>query len=228
MIFSNTAVTGQATRLRLRSRSLTGVHILSLQATWIRNSILNALRNTTKLNTRGISVDFVYQNTTILALGKFIHEFASAGVSRQSDGAVEGMKCLVDKYAKDFPTRKPAGGVTLQEDTILVTGTTGAIGSATLAELYKSSNVVRVVVLARKSTTPISVRQRKALEDRDLDPSIIDSTKIILLEGDPGLPGFGLDDNILLELRSIITCILHIGMPEKGFGVHELTSNLSL
>ena len=56
---------------------------------------------------------------------------------------MKGMKDLVDKYAKDFPAHKPAGGVPLQEDTILVTGTTGAIGSVTLAELYKSPNVAR-------------------------------------------------------------------------------------
>ena len=64
--------------------------------------------------------------------------------------------------------------------------------------------------------------------DRGINPSIVDSPKTILLEGDADLPGFGLDDGALLELRSIITCILHIGMPEAGFGVRELTSdNLS-
>ena len=192
------------------------MYILSLQATWIRNSILNALRNTTKLNTRGISVDFVYQNPTVLALGKFIHDFTLTGVSRQLDGAVKGMKNLVDKYIKDFPSHEPADSVPLQGDAVLVTGTTGAIGSNTLAELCKSPDVTRVVVLARKSTTPISIRQRKALEDRGLDPSIVDSSKITLLEGDPGLPGFGLDNSVLLELKSIITCILHIGMWEGG------------
>ena len=129
---------------------------------------------------------------------------------------MKGMKHLVDKYTRNFPVGKPAGGAPLQGDTILVTGTTGAIGSNTLAELHKSPNVTGVIALVRKSTRPISVRQRKALEDRGLDPSIVDSSKITLLEGDPGLPGFGLDDSVLLELKSIITCILHIGMWEGG------------
>ena len=129
---------------------------------------------------------------------------------------MKGMKHLVDKYTRNFPVGKPAGGAPLQGDTILVTGTTGAIGSNTLAELHKSPNVTRVIALVRKSTRPISVRQRKALEDRGLDPSIVDSSKITLLEGDPGLPSFGLDDSVLLELKSIITCILHIGMWEGG------------
>ena len=130
---------------------------------------------------------------------------------------------LVEKYTQDFPIHKPAGVVTHHGDVVLVTGTTGAIGSNTLAELYGSPNVTRIVVLARKSAVPVYVRQKKALEDRGLDPAIIDSSKINLLEGDPTLPGFGLEDDILLELSSTITQILHIGMREGGFCVFRLT-----
>ena len=176
---------------------------------------MNALKNTTKLNVREISANFVYQNPTVSALGRFIHDLTSTGVSRQLDNTVKEMKDLVDKYIKDFPAHKPADGVTSQADTVLITGTTGAIGSNALAELYKSPNVAKIVVLARKSPTPISVRQRKALEDRGLDPSIVDSSKITLLEGDPALLSFGLGDDVLLELKSSITHILHIGM-RKG------------
>ncbi|KAF9650627.1 acetyl-CoA synthetase-like protein [Thelephora ganbajun] len=183
----------------------------SLQATWIRNSVLNALRNTTKLNTRGIPANFIYQNPTVSALGKFIYDLTSAGTLRQLDNTVKEMTDLVDKYTKDFPIHKSVSGVGPQGDVVLITGTTGAIGSNTLAELYNSSHVTRIIVLARKFTTPVSARQKKALEDRGLDPSIVDSPKITLLEGDPALPGFGLEDDVLLELKSIITHILHIG-----------------
>ena len=188
---------------------------ISLQATWIRNSVLNALRNTTKINTRGVSPTFVYQNPTVLALGQFIRNLTSTGLSRQLDDTVKDMKDLVNKYTKDFLAHRPAGGVTPRGHAVLVTGTTGAIGSNTLAELYKSPYVSEIVVLARRSTMPISARQKKALEDRGLDPSIVDSPKIVLLEGDPALPGFGLEDGILSELRSIVTHILHIGRWEE-------------
>ena len=94
---------------------------------------------------------------------------------------------------------------------VLVTGTTGAIGSNTLAELHKSSSVARIIVLARKSTTSLTVRQKKALDDRGLDSKIVNSSKIALFEGDLALPNFGLGDDVLLELKSIVTHILHIG-----------------
>ena len=118
---------------------------------------------------------------------------------------------LVEKYTQDFPVHKP-GGATHRGDAVLVTGTTGAIGSNTLAELYGSPKVTRIVVLARKSAVPVYVRQKKALEDRGLDPTIVDSSKINLLEGYPALPDFGLKADILLELMSTITQVLHIGM----------------
>ena len=58
---------------------------------------------------------------------------------------------------------------------------------------------------------PITVRQKEASEDRGLDQTIIDSLKITLLEGDLTVPGLGLTEDVLLELESVVTYILHIG-----------------
>ena len=228
MIFSNTAVTGLIHPSSAPVPTTNSVRAISLQATWIRNSVLNALRNTTKLNTREILANFVYRNPTISSLGKFIHDLSSTGISQQLENTVKEMTDLVHKYTKDFPAHEPAHGVTPHGCTVLITGTTGAIGSNTLAELHKSPNVTKIVALARKSTIAISIRQKKALEDRGLDSSIVDSSKITLLEGEPALPGFGLGDDILLELKSSITHILHIGMGEGACDILELTFDPSL
>lgn len=125
---------------------------------------------------------------------------------------VKAMTDLVNKYTMDFPSHEPTRGTMPQGYTVLITGTTGAIGSGTLAELHKSPNVTKIIALARASTASISVRQEKALDDRGIDPAIINSSKITLLEGDPALPGLGLADDVLLELKSNVTHIVHIGM----------------
>ena len=195
---------------------------------WIRNSVLNALRNTTKLNTREIPANFVYQNPTVSALGKLIYDLTSTGNSRPLGDTVAGMMDLVRKYTHDFSSHKPTAGITPHCDAVLITGTTGAIGANTLAELYKAFRVSRIIVLARKSVKPVSARQKKALEDRGLDPTIIDSPKITLLEGDLTSPGFGLADDVLLELKSIITHILHIGSLRGVYSILRLMSNLPL
>ena len=132
------------------------------------------------------------------------------------------MMNFVEKYAQNFPAHTPDRAVMPQGYVILVTGTTGAIGSNTLAKLYESPDVSRIVVLARKTTTPIFERQKKALEDRGLDPKIVGSSRIDLLEGDPALPSFGLRDDILLELESAVTHILHAGKRERTCGASKL------
>ena len=161
-------------------------------------------------------MDFVYRHPTVSALGKFIYDLTSTGVSRQLDNTVKEMTDLVDKYTKNFTAHKPTGGVIPQGDVVLITGTTGAVGSSTLAGLYRSSSVARIIVLARKSITPVSFRQKKALEEHGLDPRITNSSKITLLEGDPALPGLGLGEDVFLELKSIVTHILHIGTMRKS------------
>jgi len=130
---------------------------------------------------------------------------------------------LAEKYTKDFPVHEPAGAVIPQGYVVLITGTTGTIGSNTLAELHKSPSVTKIVVLARKSIVSVFARQKKALEDRGLDPSIVDTSKITLFEGDPALPGFGLEGDVLSELKSSVTHILHIGMWKGSRDVLELT-----
>lgn len=173
-------------------------------------------------------MNFVYQHPSISALGKFIHDLTSTGVSQQLDNTVKVMMDLADKYTRNFPIHKSSGGDIPQGDVILITGTTGAVGSNTLAELYKSSSVSRIVVLARKAITPVSFRQKSALEQRGLDPRIADSSTIDLLEGDPALPGLGLGGDILLELKSVVTHILHIGMMKRSSQCPELMSEPSL
>ena len=157
-------------------------------------------------------MNFVYHHPTVSALGKFIHDLTSTGVSRRLANAVKEMTDLADKYTKNFLTHEPPGDVVPGGDVVLITGTTGAIGSNTLAELYESSSVARIIALARKAIVPVSFRQKKALEERGLDPRIVNSSKVTLLEGDTALPGLGLGGDVLSELKSTVTHILHIGM----------------
>jgi len=49
------------------------------------------------------------------------------------------------------------------------------------------------------------------LEDRGLDPSIVDSSRVTLLEGDPALPSFGLANDVFSQLESTVSYILHVG-----------------
>lgn len=98
---------------------------------------------------------------------------------------------MVTKYSKNFPVHTGNTPV-LKEDVVVITGTTGAIGSNVLAELAKSSKVSRIYAFTRKSAVASIERQKKALESRGLDSALVDGTKVIVIDADLARPNLGL------------------------------------
>lgn len=86
---------------------------------------------------------------------------------------------------------------------MVVTGTTGALGSYILAQLVASDDVHRIYALNRPASdgTPLIERQVVALTNRGLDGQIAYSQKVNLLEADLGKSDLGLCDTDLQEVR---------------------------
>lgn len=199
--FSSTDVTGEYPALYLGNSRL---HIaFSLQATWIRNTILRAIRDSTKTNTRNVSSGFIYEYPTISKLASFVLTLASGTVNGTTvDPAtiVQGMRAMVAKYSKDFPVHK--GGVKSTGKVVLLTGTTGGLGCYGLQALVADPTVSRVYAFNRpaRSGESLRERQRATLVDRGLDPSFLESKKLVLLEGDLSAPAFGLSRDVYQEV----------------------------
>jgi hypothetical protein len=168
----------------------------SLQATWIRNSLLRTLRESAQLDTREDTGNFVYDHPTIRRLAKYILALASGQTGEDtSAGAKSSAMCaMVEKYAQDFP--RHAGQQDMlpaAETVVLVTGTTGELGCYLLARLLADDTIARVYALNRAHRqSTLAERQSRALADRGLDPGIVDSPKLSLLEGDLAKPDFDL------------------------------------
>ncbi|KAJ3532133.1 hypothetical protein NM688_g7469 [Phlebia brevispora] len=185
-------------------------------ATWIRNSLLHALRDTTTINTRTIPNNFVYRYPTVAKLANFVSGLASSDYGDEEDfgddEAVEAMHRMVEKYSRNFPTHEAKAAVP-QKDVVLLTGTTGGLGASILADLITSPEVGRVYAMNRKGAEPILPRQRAVLKDRGLDAdAILDSTKVVLLETSLG-DHLGLPLDVIEELRSSLTHIIHNAWP---------------
>ncbi|TCD61298.1 putative NRPS-like protein biosynthetic cluster [Steccherinum ochraceum] len=175
----------------------------SLQATWIRNSILHALRNASSVDVRKIPTNFVYEHATIGGLAKFLSAHASNDlVVPSTEDKVAAMLAMVDKYTASFP-KHVASVPTPSKDTVLVTGTTGGLGASLLANLVQSDDVIKVFVLNRRSSQPLVSRQKTVLEERGYSASLVDHEKVGLLEADLSRPDFGLDSVVLAEVSRI-------------------------
>ncbi|KAJ6471951.1 hypothetical protein C8R45DRAFT_836164 [Mycena sanguinolenta] len=186
----------------------------SLQATWIRNALLAALRESAQLDTRENTSNFVYTHPTIRRLSKYVFGLASGqgGEEASTEVKCSAMHAMVEKYTQDFGRAVGDQGVprTGGEAVVLVTGTTGELGCYLLAHLLASGNIARVFALNRPSRkTSLIERQSRALVDRGLDPSIMDSPKLSLLEGDLANPNFDLPASVYEEMQKNVTHVIH-------------------
>ncbi|OSD00523.1 acetyl-CoA synthetase-like protein [Trametes coccinea BRFM310] len=183
----------------------------SLQATWIRNTILRAMRDTDAAAARRLPMNLVFQAPTISALARIVHAIMS---NADADGAPshtpQDLWKYVDKFSANFPERpanlveRPAGG----KDVVVITGTTGGFGCDALEHLLRDDAVERVYAFNRKGSKALE-RQRAQFRARGLDESLLDSPKFRMVEAALHEPDFGLEPALLDEVRQSVTHIMH-------------------
>lgn len=188
----------------------------SLQATWIRNTILNALEKTAVVDPRTVPGSFIYHHPTIASLAAYVFDIANGTSEQPRAGAgaadaytkkIDAMHAMLRKYGSDFrkhvasPSRWGEGR---EGEVILLTGTTGWLGSLILAELVQDPNVKRVYALNRKvAAGSTRERQIRAFEEKGIDGKIASSNKVVLLDADLATDGFGLDGMVFNEVNHL-------------------------
>lgn len=172
----------------------------SLQATWIRNTLLRALRETADVDTRGDVENFVYHYPTIRSLAVYMSRLAAGGGAEEenTEAKVQQMFEMVEKYSSHLPIpTAPRSSNGADRETVLLTGPTGALGSYILSCLLTNNTVDKVVALGRQaiSGVPLHTRLVSDFRERGLDISLLDDTsKLVLLEADLAKEKFGLTD----------------------------------
>ena len=157
-----------------------------------------------------MTASFVYEHPSIGRMATFLSRAvtdpqSALGVEPKARG--QELQALVEKYTETFPARSVVNVSSRPfpaDDTYLLTGTTGGLGSNMLARLLASPTVMRVYAFNRPSRSATSVaRQRSAFEKRGLDTSLLSSKKLIYVEGDLNAPTFALNDKLYGEVRGI-------------------------
>ncbi|KAF8879343.1 acetyl-CoA synthetase-like protein [Mucidula mucida] len=202
----------------------------SLQATWIRNTITHALRDRDPAKARSIGTNFVYEHPRISSIADFLAERPH----RNYRESVQAMTAMLDKLASPGSFSRvaipmPAGVLSSiyntvsfyspvkfffpSGDVVLVTGTTGGLGAATLAKLLESSSVRKIYALNRPvkgSGKSLLERQKHAFKSKGYDGALASSSKVVLLEADITEDGLGVDTSLEREIRHSVTHIIHI------------------
>lgn len=203
----------------------------SLQATWIRNSLLRAIRSSkNKANIHGIPLGFVYTHPTIQQLGDYFWMLltGTANVDEEDRAAQLESRCLqmeslVTKHTSNIPA--PTWTTTSEshtEEIVILTGSTGRFGCHILRQLIDRSDVFKIYALNRPSPSgqTMEERQREVFSHWGIDLLPTGLMKVIFLEYDPSRDRLGLTSDWYHTLQDTVTTIIHNGW--------RLTSTLDL
>lgn len=117
-----------------------------------------------------------------------------------SSAAIEKM---IEKYSVGLAPICRSDEVVPDYAVALLTGSTGGLGSFILEALLKHPRVRKIYAYNRPSKSLVTVqkRQKDAFTDKGLDTNILNSEKLVYLEGDSTLPTLGLSVELYNEVR---------------------------
>ncbi|KAH0581547.1 hypothetical protein H2248_011256 [Termitomyces sp. 'cryptogamus'] len=187
-------------------------------STILRVRIVHAMRSSDDPSLReashNLDQDLIYHTRNIRQLSAHILSSPALNPATHILHKCDLIESLIAKYSTDlgpivvknaFPQSRPSTLV------VLLTGSTGNLGSQILAELLNENSVDKVYAFNRLSPNDATMfdRHRKRFRDIGLDTGLLESDKLIFVEGDSALPGLGLDKGLYKQLSSSITTVIH-------------------
>lgn len=204
----------------------------SLHASRIHNTLVQYLRRFA-VDVAIIPRHFVYMNPTIERLAQFLSRIANAGADTDTarhappdDGLasrISQMTDLVSKYTShpSTATATATGGSGVHaadeviEEVVLLTGSTGGLGTFVLEALLTNPDIKAVYALNRTGADPketLQSRQIRSFAWNGIDVRLVGAPQLTLVEADVTRPDLGISPALYEELRTRVTCIIHNGI----------------
>lgn len=181
---------------------------ISLSATVLRRRIFSALRSDKSSASAAeiINQNTVYAHPTVQNLSMHIAPAVkapngSSSESRLANDATIRIENMIKKYAQGLDGEIRGAKPLPRLHTILLTGSTGNLGSYLLESLLRDENVERVYALNRPSSQSPLEKHEERFEDRALDIKLLRQQKPRFIEGDTSSLKLGLPDDVYYEVR---------------------------
>lgn len=198
----------------------------------IRNTIMHALRETVRHPVHSLPINFIYEHPSVAALASFVHQWSTtggvSGSGRESEQAlkVAEMEQLLNHFTHYLNERSPgiqkrafdnnlnSGCTPSADEVVVITGTTGYLGSFLLEQTIRDGRVRKIYALNRDSSTSgvtVVDRQRDAFRSLSIDPVLLDDPKIDFVAADYPSERLGLTADKYEEICASATTIIHNG-----------------
>ncbi|KAG2115628.1 hypothetical protein DEU56DRAFT_932582 [Suillus clintonianus] len=130
---------------------------------------------------------------------------------------VSEMRSLVSKYTSGFKSPKTLlpSSLSSRDCVVLITGTTGIVGAHLLECLLRAPEISRIFLLNRaKSGTPTMLeRHQEIFQAQSLDPTGLNTDKVVYLEGILDKDYLGLSLETFNDMAQNVTHIVHVAWP---------------
>ncbi|KAG6867617.1 hypothetical protein C0993_000498 [Termitomyces sp. T159_Od127] len=190
----------------------------SLSATIIRRRIAGALhRSTDHLTVKAaetITQTTVYTYPSIEALTTFLVELVAEPGGYKNGNPKTEIEAMIEKYSSGLespPIPASRAFSVPKNKVVLLTGSTGNLGSEILVELLLDPSVERVYALNRaaRGSATILERHTERFVDKALDVELLRSDRLVFVEGDTAMLHLGLSDELYNKIRNSVTVIIH-------------------
>ncbi|KAI0700690.1 acetyl-CoA synthetase-like protein [Cerioporus squamosus] len=182
----------------------------SLQATWIRNTVLRAIREHDVSAARRLSMNVVFQAPSVVALTNAVLHALNSDNAHITDAiSPEQLIHTAERLSTDFPVRPcQLTPRKLSKDVVLITGTTGGFGCDILEQLLRDDAIDLVYAFNRPGTDALK-RQHARFSERGHDLDLLGSPKFKLVQAQLDVPGFGIETALLDQIRENVTHVIH-------------------
>ncbi|KAI5827846.1 acetyl-CoA synthetase-like protein [Schizophyllum commune Tattone D] len=199
----------------------------SLNATVLRLRLLGGLKSDPNAASACLEIaqNVVYQHPSIHKLATLVSGLVRGETIESSKApeasATQTIVSLAARYSEGLPgyvdaltlpKYVPAKSAKSLEFpvTVLLTGTTGNLGAEILAMLLKDERVSRIYALERVGSAPVKERQRARFADKGFDVGLLNSEKLVSLQGNVCAERLGQDEAVFGEMLQSVCVIFHV------------------
>ncbi|KAL4804550.1 NRPS-like enzyme [Aspergillus unguis] len=157
-----------------------------------------------RLNSQELYAHPTLEQLTYLLQEVLQEKTASTPVMSRTERIAE----LIRKYTEDLPVRALGARDLPERSTVILSGSTGSLGTYLLYGLLSNAQVAKVYCLNR--TADAGDRQSAGFEQKGLDTSLLaDKSKVEFLHASFGERHFGLKDSVYRTLLDSVDMVIH-------------------
>jgi hypothetical protein len=150
-----------------------------------------------------ITQNLVYSFPTISKLASYLEELVGGAMVNTADTRALEVETLIAKYTwSGIAGRETFTPNSSESNVVLLTGSTGNLGSQILASLLKDDRVVKIYAFNRPSNRSLVDRHADTFIKRGLDTALLSSPKLVFVEGQSTKENLGLPLDRYEEVRS--------------------------